>query len=89
MKQKVANGGGGGGDSDPFDLVVKKGRKGKIKWVNERKRKQKWATQLGSDHLWSRSPSHGGESRSRSPEHGGGRSVGFRRLGLSGRFSVF
>ncbi len=77
MKQKVGNGRGGGSDLDLSDPVVKK-----IKWEKERKRKWKRATQLRLDHLWSRSPSHGGKGRSRSPEHGGERLVGFRSLGF-------
>jgi hypothetical protein len=88
MKRKVGDGGGGGSDSDPSDLVDNKRRKGKIKWKNEKKRKwqRQRATQPGSDHFWSRSPSHGGEGKWRSPEHGGERLVGFGGFGLSGRF---
>jgi hypothetical protein len=78
VKRKVGNGRGGGGDSDPSDLVVKNRKKGKIKWDKERKMKRRRATQPRSDHLWSRSPSHGGEGRLRNPENGGVRSVGFR-----------
>ena len=71
MKRKVGSGRGGGGDSDPSDMVFKNGKKGKINWERERKKKRRWATQPKSDHLWSRSPSHGGEGRLRRPEHGG------------------
>ena len=82
VKRKVGEGGGGGGggDLDPSNLVDKKRRKWKINWKNEKKRKRKQATQPRSDHLWSRSPSHGGEGRSHSPEHGGER-FGFKGLG--------
>ena len=71
MKRKVGSGRGGGDDSDPSDLVFKDGKKGKINWERERKKKRRWATQPRSDHLWSRSPSHGGEGRLRRPEHEG------------------
>jgi hypothetical protein len=38
VKRKVGSGRGGGGDSDPSDLVVKKRKKGKIKWEKKGKR---------------------------------------------------
>lgn len=78
------SGGGGGGDSDPSDLVVDKRKKRKIEKKKKTKRNRDRATRPGSDHCWSRSPSHGGEGRSRSPELGGRRSDGFRDLGFSG-----
>ena len=86
MKRKVDDGGVGGGDLDPSDIVDNKRRKGKSKWKNEKKRKWQCATQLRSDHFWSRSPSRGGEGRPRNPEQGGERLVGFRGFGFSGRF---
>ena len=57
----------GGGGSEESDLGAKRRKKKKIKRQNERKK----ATLPRSDHLWSRSPSHGGEGRPHGPEQGG------------------
>ncbi len=59
----------GGGDSEESDLGAKSKKKRKINRQNERKR----VTLPRSDHLWSRSPTHGCEGRPRGPEQGGKR----------------
>ena len=69
VKRKVEEERSGGGSSKESDLGAKRRKKRKIKWQKERKR----ATLPRSDHLWSRSPSHGGEGRPCSLEQGGKR----------------
>ena len=62
MKRKVVEERGGGGGSEPSDLGAKMREKRETKGKNKRER----ATRRRSDHLWSQSPSPGGERRSRS-----------------------
>ena len=70
---------GGGGGSEPSGLGAKIRNKLKRKGKDEREK----ATWPRSDHLWSRSPSHGGEGRPRSLKQSGKWVGGFRR-GFSG-----
>jgi hypothetical protein len=69
VKRKVGEERSDGGGSEEYDLGAKRRKKIKIKRQNERKR----ASLPRSDHLWSQSPSHGGEGRPRGSEQGGKR----------------
>ena len=63
MKRKVFEEREGGGGSEPADLGAKIKKKRKKKGKNEEDR----ATPPRSDHLWSRSPSPGGEGWPHNP----------------------